>query len=746
MAVGATETLAAEVGRVSEDAVEAAACDDVGEFEKPMEGAFALGDVPGGGRGLALGCLAGEVGAVGGVGDEVGFVAGGFGLVELGDGDGGDLAEEIGVLSVGSVELAFLGSDLGGGVLGEGGDFAPACEDGVEFLLERGGEFEFLLAAGVVLALGFVGLAEGGGDVLVVAGEGFEGLVGHAFFEFVLGDEADDGVAALDVVVEEVERFAWAVGFQPEGDLAELHGEGVEVHAVDAVLDDIAGGLAEGGGAGLVIAGADDGQGEADAAGGGEKDVAGAAGDVGDAEGEEGGGGIGLLEFLRDEVVEGVLEEGLDEDVLGVVGAGGAAFVALGEGEVEFALDLGDAGFEFEEALIDGAEFLDIEGTVVHPHELFRHRIGEEGELAEGVEEGGVVERAVFQRAEGAGVEEIATERGDAEFHAAPGFVHEAEEGDEGEPGIVVAGIGKVGFFREAAEASERVAEVIDFAQALVGAGGVDEAAFLDDHEEEQAVDEAEEVGVEVGGEAVVRIVGGEGAEVVVGGVGEEAVAEVEDDGVDGLAEAIADAGAGIEGVLVVDLDGGLGDGILFHRQAGGVKQAVEEGEVGEKLLGEDAFEVELDEGEFHQAGGIPEQADEAAVGDDAVEVLGEVEVFLDEAVGRHARGIGHGAAAVERLVPADEVDGELVAGGIAVGDAVGFSLDGLGFGEGELIAEQAEQRDKPLVAGLGGAGGSLFEPGDFHLIGSPVGAGGGPGIGDLILDLGGRIEAEILG
>lgn len=196
----------------------------------------------------------------------------------------------------------------------------------------------------------------------------------------------------------------------------------------------------------------------------------------------------------------------------------------------------------------------------------------------------------------------------------------------------------------------------------------------------------------------------------------------------------------------MVDFDGGLGDIFLSDGQAGGVEEAVEEGEVGEEFLGEDAFEVELDEGEFDEAGGIPEQADEATVGDDAVEVFGEVEVFLNQPVWRHARGIGHGAAAVERLVPADEVDGELVAGGIAVGDAVGFPLDGLGLGEVELVAKETEQRDEPLVARLGGAGGSLLEAGDFHLIGSPVGAGGGPGIGDLILDLGGRIEAEVLG
>lgn len=138
----------------------------------------------------------------------------------------------------------------------------------------------------MVGALGFVGFAEGGGDVFVITGEGLEGFVGDAFFEFVLGDEADDGVAAFDVVVEEIEGFAGAVGFQPECDFAEFHGEGVEVHSVDAVADHIAYGLAEGGGAGLVVAGANDGEFRGNTAGGGEEDMTRAAGDVGDAEGK----------------------------------------------------------------------------------------------------------------------------------------------------------------------------------------------------------------------------------------------------------------------------------------------------------------------------------------------------------------------------------------------------------------------------------------------------------------------------
>jgi hypothetical protein len=69
-------------------------------------------------------------------------------------------------------------------------------------------------------------------------------------------------------------------------------------------------------------------------------------------------------------MLERVLDEGLDEFIGGVVGAGGSAGVALGEGEVPFTLDEGDLGLELQQALIDGAKLLDIERAVIDPHEL----------------------------------------------------------------------------------------------------------------------------------------------------------------------------------------------------------------------------------------------------------------------------------------------------------------------------------------------------------------------------------------
>lgn len=107
----------------------------------------------------------------------------------------------------------------------------------------------------------------------------------------------------------------------------------------------------------------------------------------------------------------------------------------------------------------------------------------------------------------------------------------------------------------------------------------------------------------------------------------------------DGLAEAVADAAALFEGVLVVVLDpggGGLGAGA---GQAGGVEEAVKEGEIGKEVFLHHAFEVELEEGEADEAGAVAEEPEDAPVGDEAVEVLGDVEVFLEEAVGRGFEG-----------------------------------------------------------------------------------------------------------
>ena len=84
------------------------------------------------------------------------------------------------------------------------------------------------------------------------------------------------------MVVEERERLAGLQGFEPEIDLAEFHGHGVDVHAEDAVADHIAEGLSVGFRGRLFVAGANGGQTLGDAVGGGNQEMAAAAGGVAD--------------------------------------------------------------------------------------------------------------------------------------------------------------------------------------------------------------------------------------------------------------------------------------------------------------------------------------------------------------------------------------------------------------------------------------------------------------------------------
>ena len=77
-------------------------------------------------------------------------------------------------------------------------------------------------------------------------------------------------------------------------------------------------------------------------------------------------------------------------------------------------------------------------------------------------------------------------------------------------------------------------------------------------------------------------------------GVRQETVAEVEDRLLDRSAEPLADAGSRVEGVLMIALDQALRRGVVCQRQAGGVKQTIEDSKVGEETVGEDTVEVEL--------------------------------------------------------------------------------------------------------------------------------------------------------
>ena len=240
----------------------------------------------------------------------------------------------------------------------------------------------------------------------------------------VVDAQADEGVAAAQVVVEEGEGRADGEAVQPEGDLGELDGEGVLVDAVDAAFEDHAaddglvgelcfvndpigsvrpgenvgadggdaveqgrgvGVLEPGRGGGRVFDEVGDGVGEE--VDGGDEEVAAAHGgvehfevergcggveraEVGDAVGlgacvapEGGGFGVeGGFAFLQ-QGREGALDDEVDERLGGVEAAAVLAGVAVGADD-DFACGGAD-GFAFEQAFVDGAELLDGHVAVV---------------------------------------------------------------------------------------------------------------------------------------------------------------------------------------------------------------------------------------------------------------------------------------------------------------------------------------------------------------------------------------------
>ena len=268
--------------------------------------------------------LAGPVKAKVSVGNEPVAVRRRLGQVELGNRDGGDLLQQRGIPALGQVKIAaLLGRDIFGRAFRQARDFAPTVQDGIELLLDFRSEVE----SGLVFpgTLGFVALAEGGGGRLVVAGHGGECFVGHTAFQLVTVSKAHDGIAAFDMVVEEVERLA-VVSFGAESHLTQFDSQGVQIH-VDALADNVAYGDAEGSGAGcsspvrMMASSAAIRRAAASR-------MARAAGDVGHTQRQQRFFSIGFLQFLRNQIIQRMLDEWLNQVIWSVVGASRGAFIA----------------------------------------------------------------------------------------------------------------------------------------------------------------------------------------------------------------------------------------------------------------------------------------------------------------------------------------------------------------------------------------------------------------------------------
>ena len=285
------------------------------------------------GESFDLGHGGGEGEGVGVLGDRgehvVGGWAGGSGL--QGPDEGG--APGVGVQSGAAHLLGLLVRSPGGGAGAGSGDVVGGGEDPGAVPQESGGVDAALGSeeGGLPGAFGLVLLADGGGVLLVVAGDLLERVVGHPLSQEG-GGGAEQGVADPDAGVEESEGLARFEGLQPEGDLRQLGGEVVEVDAVDAPADDVVQGVGDLFGGGFVLAGAGLGDAAGDPPGCRDEETAGARGWVADGDSEQAGFGVGgilrVLDCVVEDGVQGGVEQRRDERGWGVVGAGGLALVA----------------------------------------------------------------------------------------------------------------------------------------------------------------------------------------------------------------------------------------------------------------------------------------------------------------------------------------------------------------------------------------------------------------------------------
>ena len=134
--------------------------------------------------------------------------------------------------------------------------------------------------------------------------------------------------------------------------------------------------------------------------------------------------------------------------------------------------------------------------------------------------------------------------------------------------------------------------------------------------------------------------------------------------------------------------------------QARHMQQPVEHGKIGKEAVGKDTVEVKLQIGELDQSGAVTQQPHHPAIGDNSVELFGEVQVLLQHGVGRHPQG-GFFGLSVEagRLIAADNLDCSSAPVSNAVGDRVklGVQFDTLCL-KLKLVPKQSEQWYHPSL------------------------------------------------
>lgn len=120
-----------------------------------------------------------------------------------------------------------------------------------------------------------------------------------------------------------------------------------------------------------------------------------AAGDVGHPQSEQCGFRVFGFKAFGDQMVERMPDQRLNKVVGRVMGAGGRALVAATELKSPLASFASEFRLEFKQSLVDRAEFLNVEGGVVHADEVAAVGMPVEAEGTQAAEQHIVAERAI---------------------------------------------------------------------------------------------------------------------------------------------------------------------------------------------------------------------------------------------------------------------------------------------------------------------------------------------------------------
>jgi len=182
--------------------------------------------------------------------------------------------------------------------------------------------------------------------------------------------QADNGIAAFDMVIKKIERFAGNMSFQPKRHFAKFHSQRVFIHTVNAVFNGVTDATSVSCGRRLVFSCADAGQIKADAPCGIEQNMAAACRHIANPYGKKRFFFVRLFEFIGNHVIKGMPYERLAEFIRCVMRARGGTLGTLGKNKPEAAVFRQNLRRVFQKPLIDGTEFFRIECGVIDPYFL----------------------------------------------------------------------------------------------------------------------------------------------------------------------------------------------------------------------------------------------------------------------------------------------------------------------------------------------------------------------------------------